>query len=132
MALWHYGPIKELIKGTYRVEQNNSCLLEFPAILLPTNLGQTMHSLSALTEYLSLNLAGIFLLKPVQGSDKRRSPGLVNSFAAVAYHFCLALPVAFTQPRYHLLNEPCTEIGKKAWLFAKLQPGRARKRFNAT
>ena len=25
-----------------------------------------------------------------------------------------------------------TEIGKKAWLFAKLQPGRARKRMNAT
>ena len=25
-----------------------------------------------------------------------------------------------------------TEIGKKAWLFAKLQPGRARKRINAT
>ena len=27
---------------------------------------------------------------------------------------------------------PITEIGKKAWLFAKLQPGRARKRINAT
>ena len=26
----------------------------------------------------------------------------------------------------------CTEIGKKAWLFAKLQPGRVRKRINAT
>ena len=26
----------------------------------------------------------------------------------------------------------CTEIGEKAGLFAKLQPGRARKRFNAT
>ena len=26
----------------------------------------------------------------------------------------------------------CTEIGKKAWLFAKLQPGRARKRIIAT
>ena len=25
-----------------------------------------------------------------------------------------------------------TEIGKKAWLFAKLQPGRARKKINAT
>ena len=30
-------------------------------------------------------------------------------------------------------NDPkFTEIGKKAWLFAKLQPGRARKRINAT
>ena len=26
----------------------------------------------------------------------------------------------------------CTEIGEKAWLFAKLQSGRARKRINAT
>ena len=26
----------------------------------------------------------------------------------------------------------CTEIGQKAWLFAKLQPGRAKKRINAT
>ena len=26
----------------------------------------------------------------------------------------------------------CTGIGKKSWLFAKLQPGRARKRINAT
>ena len=25
-----------------------------------------------------------------------------------------------------------TEIGKEAWLFAKLQPGRARKRMNTT
>ena len=31
-----------------------------------------------------------------------------------------------------LLDKIYTEIGKKAWLFAKLQPGRARKRTNAT
>ena len=31
-----------------------------------------------------------------------------------------------------VLKVKCTEIGKKAWLFAKLQPGRARKRINAT
>ena len=29
-------------------------------------------------------------------------------------------------------NLSTTEIGKKAWLFAKLQPGRTRKKFNAT
>ena len=35
---------------------------------------------------------------------------------------------------YHkqMNNGVCTEIGKKVWLFAKLQPGRARKRINAT
>ena len=30
------------------------------------------------------------------------------------------------------LAKGITEIGKKAWLFAKLQPGRARKIINAT
>ena len=30
------------------------------------------------------------------------------------------------------VESSCTEIGKKAWLFAKLHPGRARKRINAT
>ena len=34
----------------------------------------------------------------VQGSTKRWSPGLVNFVAALAYHFCLALHAAFTQP----------------------------------
>ena len=31
-----------------------------------------------------------------------------------------------------VLYATCTEIGKKVWLFARLQPGRARKRINAT
>ena len=29
-------------------------------------------------------------------------------------------------------NNTCTDIGKKVWLFAKLQPGRAWKKINAT
>ena len=49
----------------------------------------------------------------VQGSAKRRSPGLVNSVAAVAYHFCLALPAAFTQPGDHLLADPCTYFSER-------------------
>ena len=32
----------------------------------------------------------------------------------------------------HVCDMVSTEIGKKVWLFAKLQPGRARKRINAT
>ena len=32
----------------------------------------------------------------VQSSAKRQAPGLVNFIPAVAYHFCLALPAAFT------------------------------------
>ena len=48
------------------------------------------------------------LIQPVQGSTKRRSPGLVNFVAALAYRFCLALPVAFTQPGDQLLVVPCS------------------------
>ena len=33
----------------------------------------------------------------LQGSAKRLWPGLVNFAVAVAYHFCLSLPTAFTQ-----------------------------------
>ena len=34
--------------------------------------------------------------------------------------------------KYSYYSSPTTEIGKKAGLCAKLQPGRARKRINAT
>ena len=43
----------------------------------------------------------------IQGSAKRWSPGLVSFVPALAYHFCLALPAAFTQPGACLLAEPC-------------------------
>ena len=35
-------------------------------------------------------------------------PGLVNYVPAVAYHFCLNLLVAFSQPGNGLIVEPCT------------------------
>ena len=41
--------------------------------------------------------------KYVQGLAKRRSPGLVNFVTALAYHFYLALPAAFTLPGDHIL-----------------------------
>ena len=42
----------------------------------------------------------------VQGSAKRPFPGLVNFVPAVAYHFCLNLPAAFSQPGNGLLADP--------------------------
>ena len=42
----------------------------------------------------------------VQGPAKRWSPGLVNFVPSLAYHSCLALPAAFTQPGVCLLAEP--------------------------
>ena len=41
----------------------------------------------------------------LQSTAKRWAPGFVNFVVAVAYHFCLALPVAFTQPSARLLAD---------------------------
>ena len=48
-----------------------------------------------------------------------RAPGLVNFVLALAYHFCLNLPAAFTQPRARLLVEPCIipKFGVKMAIF---------------
>ena len=43
----------------------------------------------------------------IQRSAKVFVRGLVNFVLALAYHFCLNLPAAFTQPRARLLVEPC-------------------------
>ena len=43
----------------------------------------------------------------VKGSTIWRAPGFVNFVLALAYHFCLNLPAAFTQPGARLLAEPC-------------------------
>ena len=65
-----------------------------------------VHKINALRHYerrLSSKLASLLFLLPtmacyIQGSAKRRSPGLVNFVTVVAYHLCLSLPAAFTQP----------------------------------
>ena len=46
----------------------------------------------------------------IQGSAKRWSPELVNFVIALAYHFCLASPAAFTQPEDHVLAEPSISV----------------------
>ena len=40
----------------------------------------------------------------------------MNFVAALAYHFCLALPAAFTQPGYHLLAVPCILVSNAAMI----------------
>ena len=50
----------------------------------------------------------------IQGSANRWSTGLVSFVPALAYHFCLALPAAFTQPGACLLAEPCRGDKKAA------------------
>ena len=53
------------------------------------------------------NRGKIFLHHAVQRSAKRWAQGLVNFFSAVAYHFYLDLPPAFTHYGDHLSTEPC-------------------------
>ena len=43
----------------------------------------------------------------LQGSANPRTPGLVNFVTAVAYHFCLSLPRAFSQPGARGLADHC-------------------------
>ena len=49
----------------------------------------------------------------------RRSPGLVNFVPALACHFCLDLPAAFTQPGDHLLAEPSIYSKQQTLLWEK-------------
>ena len=46
----------------------------------------------------------------VQRLAKFGAPGLVNFITAVAYHFCLSLPAAFTQPGALTLADLCTGL----------------------
>ena len=55
-------------------------------------------------------ILGAFEKVPQCKEYRDRSPGVVNSFAAVAYHFCLILPTAFTQPGDHILAKLCTPL----------------------
>ena len=53
-------------------------------------------------------MVALYLVPYVQGSTNRRALGFVNFVLALAYHFCLNLPAAFSQPGARLLVEPCT------------------------
>ena len=49
----------------------------------------------------------------VQRSAKVGAPGLVNFITAVAYHFCLSLTTAFTQPGASTLANLCKPVAKQ-------------------
>ena len=83
--LWFFRSIKItcswnffFIARNYSVVQKNSSMFEFAAFLLPTNLGQPMHSPSALTEHVSLNLAWFFLLYAVVFTRRMTDDWLVD------------------------------------------------------
>ena len=52
-------------------------------------------------------------LKNLQGTTVRLFPVLVNFVTAAAYHFCLNLPAAFSQPQNGYIVKPCTLL--PAW-----------------
>ena len=49
----------------------------------------------------------------IQDLAKLPFPGLQNFVTALAYHFCLNLPAAFSQPGNGLIEIPCT--GSSVW-----------------
>ena len=53
----------------------------------------------------------------MQGLPKECFPSFVNFVTAVAYHFCLTLPRAFSQPGKHSFGNPCTYCLKINALF---------------
>ena len=55
-VIYVYGRVPALLQSGAK----NSCLFEFPAFLPPINLGLPMHSPSAMTEHVTLNLARFF------------------------------------------------------------------------
>ena len=55
-------------------------------------------------------LGALFREVGLQGSPKECFPGLVNFVTAVAYHFCLNLPIAFSQPGKHSFGDPCISV----------------------
>ena len=71
----------------------------------------------------------ISFVKDIQGAAKRRAPCLVNFVPAVAVHFCLAMPAAFTLPfnraSYRGLLYSAQNISKK-------DPGRVKQKSLAT
>ena len=65
---WPDEPMEGKTRWSTAWCKKKSCMFEFAAFLPPTNLGLPMHSPSALTEHVSLNLARFFLLDPVSMS----------------------------------------------------------------
>ena len=69
-----YKPFRhytQVLGHMYSLGGKNSYMFEFPSFLPPTNLGLPMHSSSALTEHVTLNLARFILLDPVHHARKR-------------------------------------------------------------
>ena len=65
LSIWRRHPPTAPSSHLCRVVQKNSCMFEFPAFLLPTNLGQLTHCQSSLREHVSFNFKGAFLLDPL-------------------------------------------------------------------
>ena len=67
-------------------------------------------------------LGALFREVGLQGSPKECFPGLVNFVTAVAYHFCLNLPIASSQPGKHSFGDHCTYCGSAC--YAKHEPSK--------
>ena len=62
-------------------------------------------------------IRGWMRAQKLQNSTDGQDQGFVNFVLSLAYHFCLNLPAAFTQPGSHLLVEPCSSNIKLRHIF---------------
>ena len=63
--------------------------------------------------------------------EMRRVETCARAYAGDVFGFRLWV-LSSSEDIWSTVESENTEIGKKAWLFAKLQPGTARKKINAT
>ena len=86
-------------------------MFEFPAFLPPTNLALPMHSPSALTEHVSLNLARFFLLDPVyhvfQPSDITHVLMSANKQVTRDWNQC---PFVSSYHKHYRVNTPQKQV----------------------
>ena len=73
-------------------------MFEFPAFLLPTNLGLPMHSPLALMEHVSLNLARLFLLDPVEEFRVFLKPVVHHQYLLLEIMFISMFTITFRKP----------------------------------
>ena len=114
LACFHYlSPLLELVAIIYMETCHTNQITILPPAGLPSNWRPVQcrwprsqpHYIQGQIGDVDVWLVNLWT---VQGSTNRRAPGLVNFVPVLAYHFCLNLPAAFTEPGARLLVEPCT------------------------
>ena len=121
MFSFHYLANKILLqmifnKNRLTQSQNRSFILEHDASRKCCNLichacgATSAKSILESVTRVPFQYLGIYIVSlcDIQGRTIKPLQGLVNFVPDVAYHFCLNVPAAFSQPGNGLIREPCS------------------------